>query len=90
MKKTLHGKRHIRARATVQIGRQKKRYRKMSQEIKAIIMFIEAMPLLVTNATKALQFISDRIVDLANSTGPFLVKLLEKMNNELSKTKSPS
>lgn len=83
MKKTLHGKRHIRARATVQIGRQKKRYRKMSQEIKA-------MPLLVTNATKALQFISDRIVDLANSTGPFLVKLLEKMNNELSKTKSPS
>jgi hypothetical protein len=33
MKKTLHGRRHLRARASVQAGREKRAYRKMQREI---------------------------------------------------------
>lgn len=51
MRKTLRGKRHIRARATVAIGREKRRQHKVEREIEAWNYFINhALPNLVSSA----------------------------------------
>jgi len=43
MKKTLHGMRHVRARASVRIGRDKRKIRKFNRFIKAATMTIRRL-----------------------------------------------
>ena len=59
--RTLHGKRHIRARASVQIGRDKKRVRKFNRTIKYLAYTIGQLSVVMSDAFRN---IGDAVVSL--------------------------
>lgn len=84
-KKTLRGKRHIRARASVQVGREKRRYRKIMREINSLYWFINViLPEIVSEAVKATRIMIEKF----SRFGVTFTDQQKRIINELSKTKS--
>jgi hypothetical protein len=89
MKRTLHGKRHIRARKSVRAGREKRKMRKFNRLLKMLKRIASTFMIDVVNAVRVLV---DAFVDMGNEIGEFMDKAekikieQQEKTDELSKT----
>lgn len=90
MKKTPHGKRHIRARASVQAGREKRRLRKLKREIDGINLFFNLiLPKLIADVMPQVIEAFNNLTQAALQMGKVfseqmmpIVKAFQELNNE--------
>lgn len=92
-RKTLRGKRHIRARRSVAVGRANRQFHKMQRELDGMKNLISQLPILIPQivdglkmAAQAIIDYKDRILAIINSA-EFAEKFEEKLH-ELQKTEN--
>lgn len=90
MRKTPHGKRHIRARATVAIGRQNRRQKKLIREMEQYRLFFKNFPNILIEAVHIFASAMSQFAEAVSICIPIVLTEMERVVYELSKAKTTS